>query len=346
MHGPDHYFVTRRPRPRLLPQRGTLNVDKARSLLGYQPQYPIEVGIPRYIEWYRSIRPQVVTRPVRAGGHDRSVIRFMTTTTTSELTVPGSSPIRGFPAGSSAKHGARTASHWLAMARPSDLIPPGDGAAFAWGRVPLEATGESAEPRRDGSMYLCRLSTGRSLGDADLPVADTLRCPRRSVACSCGRPLTLDRTGRGRNRTQRVYAVAVPSGSMTSSATPTPSRRRGPTRSFCDERGSAMSVAEIDGRVVGFLMTVQPDRADDGRRPRCRRRELPVDAAIAALLTSHARSRPRRNRDACCRNTAGEPRGGPGVSSDGLPTRRAQRTRCTIHRQSGAVDGRNRESAA
>lgn len=57
--------VTRRPRPRLLPQRGTLNVDKARSVLDYAPDYPIEIGIPRYIDWYRSIRPHVVTRPRR-----------------------------------------------------------------------------------------------------------------------------------------------------------------------------------------------------------------------------------------------------------------------------------------
>lgn len=40
-------------RDRLMPFRGTLNVDKARTRLGYQPANPIEVGFPKYIEWYR-----------------------------------------------------------------------------------------------------------------------------------------------------------------------------------------------------------------------------------------------------------------------------------------------------
>jgi nucleoside-diphosphate-sugar epimerase len=36
-----------------MPFRGTLSVDKARKLFGYAPANPIEVGIPKYIEWYR-----------------------------------------------------------------------------------------------------------------------------------------------------------------------------------------------------------------------------------------------------------------------------------------------------
>jgi len=36
-----------------IPDRGTLNNDKAKSLLGFEPQYSIEVGYPKYIEWYK-----------------------------------------------------------------------------------------------------------------------------------------------------------------------------------------------------------------------------------------------------------------------------------------------------
>jgi len=40
-------------RDHLMPFRGTLNVDKARRLIGYQPNFPIEKGIPDYVAWYR-----------------------------------------------------------------------------------------------------------------------------------------------------------------------------------------------------------------------------------------------------------------------------------------------------
>lgn len=40
-------------RDRLMPERGTLSVDKARRLLGYDPQWPIEKGFERYISWYK-----------------------------------------------------------------------------------------------------------------------------------------------------------------------------------------------------------------------------------------------------------------------------------------------------
>ncbi len=42
-------------RDRLMPKRGTLSIEKARRLLGYDPQYPLEKGFVEYIEWYRSI---------------------------------------------------------------------------------------------------------------------------------------------------------------------------------------------------------------------------------------------------------------------------------------------------
>ncbi len=45
--------VNYQPKDKLMPDRGTLSVDKARALLGYDPQYPLERGFPLYIEWYK-----------------------------------------------------------------------------------------------------------------------------------------------------------------------------------------------------------------------------------------------------------------------------------------------------
>ncbi len=42
-------------RDKLMPFRGTLSVDKAKQLLGYAPKNPLEVGLPKYIDWYRSL---------------------------------------------------------------------------------------------------------------------------------------------------------------------------------------------------------------------------------------------------------------------------------------------------
>jgi len=42
------------PKDRLMPDRGTLCVDKAKELIGYDPQYPLEKGFERYIDWYKS----------------------------------------------------------------------------------------------------------------------------------------------------------------------------------------------------------------------------------------------------------------------------------------------------
>lgn len=43
------------PRDALMPERGTLSVDKARRLIGYEPQFPLEIGFVRYIEWYKRL---------------------------------------------------------------------------------------------------------------------------------------------------------------------------------------------------------------------------------------------------------------------------------------------------
>jgi nucleoside-diphosphate-sugar epimerase len=42
-------------RDNLMPFRGTLSIQKARAVLGYEPKYPIEIGMARYIEWYRDL---------------------------------------------------------------------------------------------------------------------------------------------------------------------------------------------------------------------------------------------------------------------------------------------------
>lgn len=43
------------PRDALMPERGTLSVEKAARLLGYRPEYPLDKGFVRYIEWYKKL---------------------------------------------------------------------------------------------------------------------------------------------------------------------------------------------------------------------------------------------------------------------------------------------------
>ena len=45
--------IVHKDRDRLMPKRGTLSIEKAKSLLGFQPQYPLEKGFAEYIEWYK-----------------------------------------------------------------------------------------------------------------------------------------------------------------------------------------------------------------------------------------------------------------------------------------------------
>jgi nucleoside-diphosphate-sugar epimerase len=47
--------VNYHPRDQLMPERGTLSVDKARRMLGYEPRFPLEKGFVRYIEWYKGL---------------------------------------------------------------------------------------------------------------------------------------------------------------------------------------------------------------------------------------------------------------------------------------------------
>ncbi len=57
-------------RDKLMPFRGTLSVAKAKELIGYTPANPIDVAIPKYIEWYRGFftgrQPQQDTKTDQA----------------------------------------------------------------------------------------------------------------------------------------------------------------------------------------------------------------------------------------------------------------------------------------
>lgn len=53
-HFPD-VKINHLPKDRLMPSRGTLCVDKARRMIGYNPQFPLEKGFVKYIDWYKSI---------------------------------------------------------------------------------------------------------------------------------------------------------------------------------------------------------------------------------------------------------------------------------------------------
>jgi nucleoside-diphosphate-sugar epimerase len=43
------------PKDKLMPSRGTLSMEKAKELLGFEPQFPVEKGFPSYIDWYKDL---------------------------------------------------------------------------------------------------------------------------------------------------------------------------------------------------------------------------------------------------------------------------------------------------
>ena len=47
--------VRHEPRNALVPERGTLDVSKAESLLGYEPEFDVDRGFRKYISWYREL---------------------------------------------------------------------------------------------------------------------------------------------------------------------------------------------------------------------------------------------------------------------------------------------------
>jgi nucleoside-diphosphate-sugar epimerase len=42
-------------RDALRPHRGTLSIDKARRMIGYEPRTTLEEGLDRYVAWYREL---------------------------------------------------------------------------------------------------------------------------------------------------------------------------------------------------------------------------------------------------------------------------------------------------
>jgi nucleoside-diphosphate-sugar epimerase len=50
--------IQSRARDNFTPERGTLCVDKARRLLGYDPKFPIDRGYRQYIQWYKGLKAQ------------------------------------------------------------------------------------------------------------------------------------------------------------------------------------------------------------------------------------------------------------------------------------------------
>ena len=46
--------IKKNTRDSLMPERGTLDISKAKKLLGYNPRFPIEKGFTNYISWYKS----------------------------------------------------------------------------------------------------------------------------------------------------------------------------------------------------------------------------------------------------------------------------------------------------
>jgi nucleoside-diphosphate-sugar epimerase len=53
-HFPESGIVYN-PRDALMPERGTLSIEKARRLIGYEPQYPVDRGFVDYILWYKRL---------------------------------------------------------------------------------------------------------------------------------------------------------------------------------------------------------------------------------------------------------------------------------------------------
>ena len=49
----DNVVINQKERDRLMPERGTLSVEKAKSLIGYNPQNPLDIGYKKYIKWYK-----------------------------------------------------------------------------------------------------------------------------------------------------------------------------------------------------------------------------------------------------------------------------------------------------
>ena len=45
--------ITYSPKDKTMPERGTLSIDKAREILGYEPKHYLDLGYTKYINWYK-----------------------------------------------------------------------------------------------------------------------------------------------------------------------------------------------------------------------------------------------------------------------------------------------------
>lgn len=57
------------PKDKLTPERGTLCVDKAKQMIGYNPQFPLERGFVEYIKWYKSMWNSISTESPKVAGN-------------------------------------------------------------------------------------------------------------------------------------------------------------------------------------------------------------------------------------------------------------------------------------
>ena len=46
-------------RDKLMPERGTLSIDKAKKLINYEPKWKIEDGYQKYIDWYKNFESKI-----------------------------------------------------------------------------------------------------------------------------------------------------------------------------------------------------------------------------------------------------------------------------------------------
>lgn len=49
----DNVRVVKKQREAFMPERGTLDISKAKDLINFEPQNPIEIGYQKYIKWYK-----------------------------------------------------------------------------------------------------------------------------------------------------------------------------------------------------------------------------------------------------------------------------------------------------
>ena len=46
--------INYKEREKFMPERGTLDISKAKKMIGYNPTNPINIGYIKYISWYKN----------------------------------------------------------------------------------------------------------------------------------------------------------------------------------------------------------------------------------------------------------------------------------------------------